>query len=1032
MKPGNLALQAFGPFAGRQDIPFTALPADALFLIHGPTGAGKTAILDGMCYALYGVTSGDERSAREMRSHHAAEGCETLVEFEFTLGPRRFCVKRAPEQERPAQRAGRDGQRGKVTVPARAELAEWREGAWHPLAAKTTEVSERIVALLGFEASQFRQVILLPQGRFRDFLAADSRDRERILEALFATEQYKGLQERLQASARQLETLAREGHARRATLLAQAELADADALDQRLQESRAALDQLAADSARLQAQEQACHQALAAGEALAARFREQADARADLARREVADRALAPQRQRCQRARQARDLAPLHRLAEEARTQAAAAATHRATTGAAAARAQQEALNAATGMRKEEDRQPERQAAAQELARLEGLKDAVSRLTASTTALIQARAAAATAAAAHATLSTRCQELTNRRAVLAAEVTTLLPAAGRQETLQLQLRHVEEQQRALAAAATAAAELTRRNAAAEQSGTTFDRAEAAWHRADQVRRNLEQAWRHGQAGALARQLAAGQPCPVCGSTDHPDPATGDTAVPGDAELEQSQTEVKAAEARREQARQAWQALQQAQAAQAATVRACSETLARFGNPQAEPVAAQHRALQAAQAEAVRAATRLTVAREELAALEEQLAVQSPALERTRLAAEEATARVAAATILEQERRAAVPTELRASAALADALATQARRLEQLEGQLQGARRRAQEAATGHAAAVATAEAAAAQETAAATARDKATATLIEALGPAGFPDEAALAAATLDGGDLAALEQTLGAHDQALAVARERLLRADAGVGAAAAPDVAGLQAELRRVRAEVDRHRDARNQRQRLLESDTRTARLLAELGQELAAIEQRFGVLGHLADIANGNNDRRLTFQRYVLAALLDDVLRQASLRLHTMSRGRYTLRRREDVGDGRRAGGLDLEVCDDFTGRPRPAGTLSGGEGFMAALALALGLSDVVQGYAGGIQLDTLFIDEGFGSLDPESLDMALRTLIDLRQQGRLVGIISHVEELKRQIDLGIEVSRGATGSRVRVGPTLAPGAGYETTA
>ncbi|MDD2408175.1 MAG: SMC family ATPase, partial [Tepidiphilus sp.] len=176
---------------------------------------------------------------------------------------------------------------------------------------------------------------------------------------------------------------------------------------------------------------------------------------------------------------------------------------------------------------------------------------------------------------------------------------------------------------------------------------------------------------------------------------------------------------------------------------------------------------------------------------------------------------------------------------------------------------------------------------------------------------------------------------------------------------------------------------------------------------------------VMGHLAGIANGDNGKKLTFQRFVLAALLDDVLRQASLRLRTMSRGRYSLQRREDVADARRASGLDLEVFDEYTGRSRPASTLSGGESFMAALSLALGLSDVVQAYAGGIQLDTLFIDEGFGSLDPESLDMAMKALGELRQKGRMIGIISHVDELKRQIDVGIEVIRGRSGSHVQVG-------------
>ncbi|MHB1375775.1 MAG: SbcC/MukB-like Walker B domain-containing protein, partial [Thauera sp.] len=191
-----------------------------------------------------------------------------------------------------------------------------------------------------------------------------------------------------------------------------------------------------------------------------------------------------------------------------------------------------------------------------------------------------------------------------------------------------------------------------------------------------------------------------------------------------------------------------------------------------------------------------------------------------------------------------------------------------------------------------------------------------------------------------------------------------------------------------------------------------------LDDIACQSGAIEAEYRVVGHLAEIANGSNGRNLTFQRYVLAALLDDVLRAASLRLAAMSRGRYQLQRREDLADARRAGGLDLEVFDEYTGRSRPASTLSGGEGFMASLSLALGLSDVVQAYAGGVQLDTLFIDEGFGSLDPESLDMAMKALIDLQQRGRTVGVISHVEEMKQQIDVAIEVVQGVRGSRVRM--------------
>ncbi|MDH3327191.1 MAG: SMC family ATPase, partial [Gammaproteobacteria bacterium] len=192
--------------------------------------------------------------------------------------------------------------------------------------------------------------------------------------------------------------------------------------------------------------------------------------------------------------------------------------------------------------------------------------------------------------------------------------------------------------------------------------------------------------------------------------------------------------------------------------------------------------------------------------------------------------------------------------------------------------------------------------------------------------------------------------------------------------------------------------------QRQHLL--TTIRDKLKQSLEQQ-TKLESEYGVVGKLSDISNGKNPHNLSLQRFVLSVLLDDVLTEASSRLLKMSKGRYQLYRKETVGDKRTKAGLELEVEDAYTGKQRPAATLSGGESFMAALALALGLSDVVQAYAGGIRLDMLFIDEGFGSLDPESLELAINTLLDLRDSGRMVGIISHVEELKRMIDVRLDV-------------------------
>ena len=181
-----------------------------------------------------------------------------------------------------------------------------------------------------------------------------------------------------------------------------------------------------------------------------------------------------------------------------------------------------------------------------------------------------------------------------------------------------------------------------------------------------------------------------------------------------------------------------------------------------------------------------------------------------------------------------------------------------------------------------------------------------------------------------------------------------------------------------------------------------------------EIGALDGEFGIVGELAEVAN---DRAMTFERWVLAALLDEVLAAASQRLVRMSRSRYLLRRDTDQRDKRRAGGLDLVVFDAHTGAERSVASLSGGEGFLASMSLALGLADVVQAHAGGIRLDTVFIDEGFGSLDPEALDLAYQTLVDIHSEGRLVGVISHVPDLKERIDARLEIKPGTRGASAR---------------
>jgi exonuclease SbcC len=201
-------------------------------------------------------------------------------------------------------------------------------------------------------------------------------------------------------------------------------------------------------------------------------------------------------------------------------------------------------------------------------------------------------------------------------------------------------------------------------------------------------------------------------------------------------------------------------------------------------------------------------------------------------------------------------------------------------------------------------------------------------------------------------------------------------------------------------------------------------TKRNLDAKQAEMAELDAKYCVVGTLADVACGLTGSKISLQRYILGVLLDDVLVQSTQRLIKMSDGRYELRRKLDPGKKNRASGLDLEVYDDYSGESRSVATLSGGESFMAALSLALGLSDVVQAQTGGIQLDTLFVDEGFGTLDSEALELAVSTLMDLQKAGRMVGIISHVSELKDQMDVRIDLVKKQSGSSLKVYSALTP--------
>ncbi len=1016
MKPIMLTMQAFGPFAGVQEVDFTRLGERALFLIHGPTGSGKTTLLDAICFALYGDTSGGERDARAMRSDHAEQSLSTEVRLEFLLGQERYRIVRSPSQRRPKQRGSGDRE-----VPAQAQLDRWNGQDWESLASHPGKATAALVERIGFDSEQFRQVVVLPQGRFRELLTARSDAREAILQTLFRTERYREIADTLKQSARGVETAARELRVRRDTLLQQAEVSNEQELDARCEALADALAQ--ARSAETQARQidAEARRALEAGREAAAR----------LAERELAGKASAEldnrrplmkqRRDEHDAARRAARVAVAARALADARRERVQAGEQESQTATLRQQSGEQRRQAEQALQVQQGRADERAQWQTEITRLDDLMARCVRVEQARGALDKLRQQHAVALASATEAGNSVSSMATRLAAEREQHLLLTATAGRAELLKAQQQLVDAGLTRLRQREAAVKAVNKAEADLQDSQRALVAAEKLRADARQQVRDGEASVREGQAAALAAHLQAGEACPVCGSTTHPAPVHLHGAEQAGL-VDERRVALEAAQDAQEQADKVFMKASSGHAqAEARLVNARDRLVecdAALEGQDAAGLAQRHAELKQALAECAAASDKLPVQQATLATLEKNLSGAQQAMEQASARAEALKAECLAAEGTLSVLSETIPEPQPEVKLLRQQRSTLMASLAEAEAALKLAEKHEREASTRAERAEADWQAAQSRLGRATQALTDAEAEFNASLSEHGFAAVADYQTACRTVVQLDALERELTQFDQDCATARDRLQRATHQAEGLTAPDLAVLQTvageaahSLEKALAEVQQSGARLRQTNELLKS-------LQKLAAESADIESRYAVLGRLSEVASGNNPLRMTFQRFVLATLLDEVLETASLRLTQMSRNRFELRRVRGIGDQRSAGGLELEVFDHYTGTSRPANTLSGGESFLAALSLALGLADVVQSRAGGVQIDTLFIDEGFGTLDPESLDLALRTLIDLQQSGRTVGVISHVAELRERMDVRLEVLSDVKGSRLRL--------------
>ncbi|MGY5453157.1 SbcC/MukB-like Walker B domain-containing protein [Agarivorans sp. MS3-6] len=1015
MRPISLNMSAFGPFAGNEFINFSLLGRNPLFLLNGPTGAGKTTILDAMCFALYGKSTGDEREAAQMRCDLADESLLTEVSFEFELGDLRYRIRRVPEQAR-LKKSGD----GYTQQKPEAQLVRIEQDGSESLLvpAKVSEANSEIERLTGLDADQFRQVMVLPQGKFRQLLMADSKEREKIFSQLFQTHIYRRIEESLKSQAASIRSAATEQKNIREGILQSANLTEQSSLEQELDQLKPALEAALAEKKQAAESCDSASKQFEAAKLLSADFTELTALKAAMAELNKQKSGVEKQQQQLEQARAALAIEPFDKAKLQRFNEAKQASLAQSQSEAALTNAKLEL--------KETEQQfallPEKQTllgSAEEQQRvLLSFKPLIAELERLTTELKVNKDK----------LSLQTQQgkqLNQQLSDIAAEKIAL---QQQQAALRQQADTQVEQQKAVSAAEHSlqlGLQLTKLDETLasnqqliEQSIAQGQRMASEYNAAQQHANQIQLSWHQGQAAIMAQRLHAGDACPVCGSIEHPQLAQSLQQLPTESDVEQARLLEQRAQEKLSEARQQHKALTVQQAAWSEQHKGLIQQLANKAQLSVEQLSAEllhaKQALEAAQ----HAHAKVTALQTQLEQNAQSEQVTQQNIEQARELYQQIRSQVDVLQGQLAQAQQRLPEQYREANLLEQAIELQLAKVTQLKQtiqQLNDSHAKAREALT---AAQAAGQAAQQNLKLAQNALAEAQQIFAKQLEQSSFANENAFNMALISDQEIAELDAAVASFNQQYTTKTAQFDQLKQKLKGKKAQDLVALEQALKDLvekRNQTDTLWNQLNSRTLNL-SDIQQKLLAADKNAE--GLQAKYQVVGTLADVANGQTGNKISLQRFVLSVLLDDVLLQASQRLQLMSKGRYQLIRKEQRAKGNKASGLELEVEDSYTSKVRSVATLSGGESFMAALAMALGLSDVVQAYAGGIKLDTLFIDEGFGSLDQESLDLAIRTLIDLQSSGRMVGVISHVAEMKEQITSRIDVTKSGSGSAIQL--------------
>ena len=1023
MKPISLTIEAFGPYRDSVTLDFSTLQDHSMFLISGPTGAGKTSILDAMVYALYGEPSGEVRKIDAIRSDFAEPERMTRVDFSFAIGEAQYRVERLPKQLVAKKRGT-----GMREQNASATVYEMKDGEWKVIATSAAAIRDTVQRIIGFRKDQFLQVVLLPQGEFRKLLVASTSEREELLHTLFRTELYRKLQEALKAAYDDAKAGIEANLTKQAALI-QSIPHDEETIVLTAQHVRELLanrepyrdglvvkrDEAVAEVEQFNALRKEWAVYNQAQQSLT-----EAASKLDLVKAREWERSSLHEKVQF-----LTSLTPTYELYKQFSDKQSALETL------------ETALSDAKKGVEIASQQESKCTEAHEV-----LASQAETIQAKRTTLAQLR---------------QQSEKFDELALLNKELTTLkrnLETQDREKSdaeLQAQHKLVADLEVALVEARKQFqanskdlegipriqeqlsqlqrySELLGQKEKIEHDIDGKDRSlavidESVKNSKVQLER-LEHLMAEGRAFELVHLVVDNEPCPVCGSTEHPQLASKPELYPTKEEIESARAVRD--EALQKQASEIGQKetlvirLHELDEEVKEQVTKFTSLIDGFSEDSFDSIQ-QDLLSQMEQLTALRSDTeqlsktiatnedKLSGAKETLAKLEmahkelleslHNLEIQLSSVQ----AKIDALSKILPTTDLDawHKQIESLETDINAYDEQMEVCKTN---LEAVREQLNSKRGRLETLSVQVQEETNNLDVIYKKYTKSLQSTSLCEDDFIEVLGDYKALDTFRSELHALD----EAFNKAQAVYDAALKVAKSIV------------EPSATVSDEV--YDAAVER-RDALVGNLAAWDKETKhietTLASLEELDAAMGEARNEVEFLSRLNDLANGGEQgfKNVTFERYVLGAILDEVVYAANLRLQKMSRSRYSLERSDYTGGGRGKQGLDLAVMDAFTGQSRPANTLSGGETFLASMALALGLADVIQSYAGGIHMDTMFIDEGFGTLDPDTLELAMETLVQLQSSGRLIGMISHVPELKTRIPAHLEVTRGDDGSTAK---------------